>query len=175
MSKYTEQFKLAIVGEYLSGSINLYAIAQQHGLCPSTLRRWVALHRLHGENGLKKKYGHYSAKFKLSVLQHMWEHALSYRETAVVFNIGNHSILQAWERRYHSGGIEALVPHPRGRPKKMSIPKPAEPQPSSEDDKRTREELLAEVNYLRMENAYLKKLKALVQAQQQAAAHKKRK
>jgi len=45
-----------------------------------------------------------------------------------------------------------------------------------DDATRSREELLAEVNFLRMENAYLKKLKALVQQQeQQTTARKKRK
>jgi len=44
-----------------------------------------------------------------------------------------------------------------------------------EDDKRSREELLAEVNQLRMEVAYLKKLEALVQARPKQAPKKKRK
>ena len=37
------------------------------------------------------------------------------------------------------------------------------------------EQLLEEINYLRMENAYLKKLEALVQADKKAAQRKKRK
>jgi transposase len=45
----------------------------------------------------------------------------------------------------------------------------------SDDDKRDHEELLAELNQLRMEVAYLKKLQALVQAQQKATPPKKRK
>jgi len=44
-----------------------------------------------------------------------------------------------------------------------------------DDDKRSREQLLAEVNQLRMELAYLKKLDALVQARQSQAQKKKRK
>ena len=39
----------------------------------------------------------------------------------------------------------------------------------------SREQLLAEVEYLRMENAYLKKLEALIQADELAARAKKRK
>lgn len=39
----------------------------------------------------------------------------------------------------------------------------------------TREQLLAEVNSLRMENAYLKKLDALVQSQRKSAPGKGRK
>jgi transposase len=43
------------------------------------------------------------------------------------------------------------------------------------DSDSSREDLLAEVNHLRMENAYLKKLDALVQANTKAAQQKKRK
>lgn len=49
---------------------------------------------------------------------------------------------------------------------------PDTPATLSSSDTRSREELLAELNYLRMENAYLKKLKALAQDQ---ALPKKRK
>jgi len=41
---------------------------------------------------------------------------------------------------------------------------PARPGEPQKDEARSREELLAELNYLRMENAYLKKLEALTQA-----------
>jgi transposase len=52
---------------------------------------------------------------------------------------------------------------------------PTTPSATPDDDTRTRQELLEELNYLRMENAYLKKLEALAQAQRQAAQRKKRK
>ncbi|WP_338910295.1 hypothetical protein IHE31_02345 (plasmid) [Mycetohabitans rhizoxinica] len=45
-----------------------------------------------------------------------------------------------------------------------------EPEANLRDDEvRTRQDLLDEWNHLRMENAYLKKLDALVQAKKQAA------
>jgi transposase len=53
----------------------------------------------------------------------------------------------------------------------ISVPTPAIPP---DDDNRSREELLAEVNQLRMELAYLKKLEALVQAQKKLVPLKKR-
>jgi transposase len=68
----------------------------------------------------------------------------------------------------------ALSPRPRGRPKMP--PDKKTPPPSTEGAKRTREEeLQAENDQLRMENAYLKKLRALIQAQQKATLAKKRK
>ncbi|SHN40701.1 hypothetical protein SAMN05192549_11158 [Duganella sacchari] len=50
------------------------------------------------------------------------------------------------------------------------------PQPEpKKDEEKSREELIAELNHVRMELAYRKKLQALVQANQTAAHGKKRK
>lgn len=178
MSKYSEQFKLTIVQQYLSGTAGSKQIAHEHNLPHSTVRRWVSLHRAHGTDGLAKKFSHYSAEFKLSVLQRMWDDDLSYGQVAATFNIRNPGCLSHWERCYHSGGLDALAPRKRGRPKKMPLLPNTEPPESLPDPAgRTHDELVAEVNHLRMEVAYLKKLEALVQAQKQQrrTTRKKRK
>jgi len=176
MSKYTEQFKHAVVQEYLSGHGGGYrALSQRHGMANrSLIERWVAAFQLHGDAGLRKKRSRYDADFKLSVLQHMWENRLSITQAAAKFNIRRHSTVGDWERAYREGGVEALTPPPTRRVKKILIPttKPAVP---AGEDTRSREELLAELDYLRMEVAYLKKVDALVQAQKNSAAQKKRK
>jgi transposase len=56
----------------------------------------------------------------------------------------------------------------------MAAP-PAKQESPPEDEHRSREDLLAELNHLRMENAYLKKLQALVQARQSQTLRKKHK
>lgn len=178
MSKYSEQFKLAIVQQYLLGNAGSTKIAHEHNLPRSTVRTWVRLHRAHGSDGLAKKFSHYSADFKLSVLQRMWDDELSYGQVAAAFNIRNAGCLSHWERCYHSGGLDALAPRKRGRPKKMPIiPNTEPPELLPDPAGRTRDELVAEVNQLRMEVAFLKKLEALVQAQKQqrTTTRKKRK
>ncbi|MBR8304779.1 IS3 family transposase, partial [Burkholderia dolosa] len=73
-------------------------------------------------------------------------------------------------------GFAALLPRPKGRHPKMStspLPEPAPPE--SEPDTRTREQLLKEVEYLRAEVAYLKKLDALIRAEQRQTRRAKRK
>ena len=178
MSKYSEQFKLAIVQQYSSGTAGYKQIADEHNLPHSTVRLWANLHRAHGMDGLAKKSSHYSAEFRLSVLQHMWDGELSCRQVAAAFNIRNAGCISHWERCYHSGGLDALAPRKRGRPKKMPILPNTEPPESPPDPAgRTHDELVAEVNQLRMEVAYLKKLEALVQAQKQqrTTTRKKRK
>lgn len=141
------------------------------------VRLWVRLYEAHGEAGLKRRSATYSAAQKLAVLQHMWAQELSYKQTAAAFDIRSPGHISNWERCYHSGGIDALRPRQRGRPKTMPDSQSPKPPLPVDDDTRTREELLAEVSHLRMENAYLKKLDALVQTQQKqrAIARKKRK
>lgn len=176
MTKYDDRFKLAVVQQYLSGTAGYSQVAKDHGLCYSILRKWVSLYRLHGSAGLAKKSSHYDAEFRLSVLQHMWDGELSYGQVAAVFNIRSPGSISQWERCYHSGGIDALIPRSRGKPNKMPPPQDIKPQLPPDGAERTRDELVAEVNHLRMEVAYLKKLQALVQSQQQqrATARKKR-
>jgi transposase len=173
--KHAEQFKLDVVLDYLSGSGGFRATAQRHGLANRSLvERWVASYQLHGAAGLSKKRSKYSAEFKLTVLRHMWENRLSVTQTAAKFDIRRHATVGDWDRAYREGGFDALVPRPKGKSKKMAIPT-TKPQAPDDEDQRSREDLMAELEYLRMENAYLKKLQALVQAQQKSTPPKKRK
>lgn len=174
MSKHTEQFKLTVIQDYLSGVGGFDAVAHLHGIDKATVHKWVAVYRQHGASGIGKKYTHYDAQFKLSVLQRMWTKGLSQREAAAIFNIRSAPSIGIWERQYYAGGIDALTPRRRGRPKKM--PEAPITKPSVViDEIRTRKQLVEENDYLRMENAYLKKLEALVQADKKAAQRKKRK
>jgi len=177
MSKYSEQFKLGVVEQYLKGTLGYKQVSKEHNLHASTVKLWVKLHKAHGADGLAKKFSHYSAEFKLFVLQRMWDDDLSCLQVAAVFNIRNASSISHWERCYHSGGLDALVPRKRGRPNKMPIRPSTESPKSLLAAERTHDELIAEVNQLRMEVAYLKKLDALVQAQKQrrTTMRKKRK
>jgi transposase len=84
---------------------------------------------------------------------------LSIRETAAKFGIPSYSTVGTWERIFYEEGREALFRDARGR-KKMS--NKIKEQKSQLDDK-VEKDLIAENQRLRMENAYLKKLQALVQ------------
>jgi transposase len=174
MSRHSERLKRSIVERYLSGNESYASAGAADGIDAATVRKWVAVHQEHGDAGLTRKHSHYDAEFKLAVLERMWGDRLSYRQTAALFNIRNAGCLPGWEKRYHAGGIEALAARPRGRPRSMpKPPKPPTPEApvASDDEAKSREELLVELNYLRMENAYLKKLEALTQGH----APKKRK
>jgi transposase len=167
MSKHSTFFKQHVVEFYGGGERSYEDVARQFGLDYSMVRRWVAVHAVHGVAGLSKKHSHYDAAFKLSVLQRMWKDGLSRRQTAAVFDIRSVGCLSDWERRYEVGGLDALEPRRRGRRPPMPEPpdEADEADVSLQSDKaKSREDLLAQINYLRMENAYLKKLEALTQA-----------
>lgn len=166
MSKYSVGFKQAVVEFYSDGTHSYHEVSLQFGLDESMVRKWVASHAAHGVAGLSRKYSHYDAQFRLSVLERMWKDGLSRRQAAALFNIRSAACLSVWEDRYEHGGIEALAPRRKGRPR--SMPEPPIIAPGSDapknDEAKSREELLAELAYLRMENDYLKKLEALTQA-----------
>ena len=96
----------------------------------------------------------YTGEFKQEVVETMMRERLSYHEAARQFDVSDHHLVASWERIYIEEGPEGLYVERRGRGSKGRPPKKLKP----EDE----EDLLAEVQRLRAENAYLKKLNALV-------------
>lgn len=177
MGKYSEQFKRSAVQAYLDGQSGYRTVAKEVGMDCSQLRRWVADYRLRGDTIFQKlPKRDYSEQFKQSVVQHMRANSLSYRETAALFGLGQSSQVGKWNEQYYSGGLEALASHKKGNCGVMpKPPRKALDQVPVTDDSKTREQLLAELDYLRMEVDYLKKLRALREEKERAAAAKKRK
>ena len=175
MARYDEKFKQSVVNEYLSGSAGLKTLGARYGVNQAMISGWVDTYRHHGDAGLRKKYSHYSARFKLSVLKQMHRQELSYRQVAALFDLrGGTGVVANWERLYDEGGLDALKPKPRGRSKKMKPPETSVPVPVQPQDARTLEDLRKENDYLRAEVAYLKKLDALVRAKKQAVPPKRK-
>jgi transposase len=165
MSGHSLQRKLEIVRAGLNGGIGPKALAKKYAINHSKIHQWMRLYRIHGCKGLAKKYGRYPASFKLKVLQRMRKDRLSFTETAAIFNIRGINAVARWDRLYREGGIEALEPGQKGGQRAVVDPK-GKAAPKAANDRQSREELLAELSRLRMENAYLKKLDALVRARQ---------
>ena len=176
MTKYTTAFKLKIVKQYVPGLMGYKEVGRVNGVGYGQVRRWVLFHRYHGKAGLEpRKSVRHSADEKLEVLRYMWANKLSYLETAAKFNIRAQGCVGAWERDFRDGGIVPLIPKPIGRPRRMAdLPKEVASVSVQNDDTRSREELLVELNQLRMEVAVLKKRRALAQAAEQAAAMRKK-
>ena len=102
----------------------------------------------------------YTGEFKQKVVETMQQERLSYREAAREFEIpqGDKAVAR-WERIYLEEGPEGLYIERRGRASAASGTIKGRPPKL---DKKVEEDLIAEVQRLRAENAYLKKLNALV-------------
>lgn len=163
MSKYSTAFKLEVVRYMAISREGSQRVADRFSLDHATVRKWYAAHHKHGLNGLKPRYRQYSLDFKLKVLGFLLNH--SQRETASHFNIPAASTILTWRRLFETGGAAALQPKRQGS-SPMSRRRP--PQTENTTDKAS-QALQEELAYLRAENAYLKKLQALVLEKQSAA------
>ena len=125
------------------------------------------------KQGSKQKK--YSTEFKISVIMDMREHHLGYRETARKHfgakNSGEEELykgnIKRWERIFLEEGAEGLMKERRGRASGSNKGRPPKL------DRKVEEDLIAENQRLRMENEYLKKLSALVLAEEQKNGKKR--
>lgn len=175
MIKYSIELKLDVIDHYMSGKDGFQKTAEHFGISRSVVRKWVAAYQVHGAESLIKSRARYTAEFKISVVQHMRQHGLSLLATAAHFNIPALSTILQWQQLYNAGNLTASA---RNQQPPMKTPTSA-PTTLSDTarpaDTRTREELLDEVEYLRAEVAYLKKLDALIRAKKQAVTALKKK
>ena len=154
MPKYTYEEKKEAIDRVLKEGMSPNESAKILGCRHSTVEIWVDNYKAHGEASLHKGISSYDGDFKLHVVEYMHANELSYRAAAIKFGVKTSNNVAKWERIYCEEGPEALYIDRRGRPRKMR---------EEDSDEQTKEDLIAEVQRLRMENEYLKKLRALVQ------------
>jgi len=159
--KYSDELRLQIVKEYLDGKTGGYKqLSAKYGIDHGNIKQWVHIYESGGIEALINVPGTYDGEFKVHVVEYMHQNSLSVRQTAAKFGIKSFPTLSKWERIYYEEGKEALMEERRGRSKKVSTVKKGRPP---KKDVNENEDLLAEVQRLRMENEYLKKLIALTQ------------
>ncbi|EHR32523.1 hypothetical protein HMPREF9709_01454 [Helcococcus kunzii ATCC 51366] len=103
MPKYSLDFKIKVVKEYLDGkSGGRELVSKKFNIPNSTLENWINWFNIEGIEGLMKKHSNdkYSGEFKLSVIKYRQINNLSYRETAEHFNIRNASMVASWTKKY---------------------------------------------------------------------------
>ena len=126
----------------------------------------------------KKFNTKYSPEFKISVIMDMRGNNLGYRETVRKYGLGGtecggaRQMLHRWERIYLEEGAAGFMKERRGRkstgsPRKRPLDRPAEEDLIAENQRlRERNE------YLEMELEYLKKLDALIRAEEERNGRK---
>ena len=87
MSKYTKEFKLAVVQDYESLKVGSRVLSKKYDVTRSLLKKWIYGYQCHGADYFEKRTQVYSPEFKLSVLQHMKDHHISPTRAAARFGI----------------------------------------------------------------------------------------
>jgi len=165
--KHSYDFKLRCVEEVLKGR-SAISVAGESRIDRSQLWRWVVVYRRCGASGLIPRSNRsYDVNFKLKVLKAIEKKSLTLGEACIMFNISGSSTILAWQRRFYEKGIAGLKGKSKERSEFMAFKRKIKTSTKSS----TKEELLLENESLRAENALLKKLQALIQAEE----NKKRK
>lgn len=166
MSKHNRAFKLQLARYAQSQSSSV--LSREFNVSSRQLRYWSFVYQLHGENSFLGAQLPYTQPFKVKVLQAMEQNNWSLTYTSAYFDLSSPGVLFQWQKLYAQGGITNLKPKKKGRPRvknHSSSPKPSEQM--------TEQELREELEYLRAENAVLKKLEALAQARKKKAKTKR--
>ena len=166
MGKYETRSKPDEVVSCLAGEGGAKLLARRWSVPEEKIRTWVSHYRFHGLAGLRPKRGAYTAHFKLQVLSHQDREQLSSRQVAAIYDIRNPNQIVVWRRAFDEGGAVALEGRRQTHPMKLEAPSP---EPPDTDIAISNRALREEVERLRAEVAYLKKLEALVRAIRQAA------
>jgi transposase len=169
--KYDYAFKLECVKLIIEQHHSCGVVSKQKGVHETIIYKWLRFYNAFGEDGLlPRKNQDYSIDFKLKVLRAIYNDHLSLHQAYVKFNIPTRSIIAKWQRDFANFGIEGLPQKPKGRPKSMDNFK--RKKHKSDKPLTREEELLKEIESLRCENALLKKLQALIQAEENAKKRK---
>lgn len=170
--KHAYSFKIFCIEEVLKKHRSIRSVSRVQGINESQLVRWLNLYKSKGKRGLLPRCNvHYTVEFKFNVLQRIKEKGLSLRIAREKFDIPSDSIIITWQRKYAQEGLAGLENKPRGRPPSM----PFKRAKKKSDKPLTREEeLLKENELLRAENALLKKLQALIQAEEAREKEKRK-
>lgn len=170
MTKFNLYFRMKVVAEYLAGA-GSNTLARKYGIAKhGTVLLWVQRFDRFGISGLELQdmATEYSGEFKIKVINWKQQHQASLPETALHFNLSSPSTIWQWERKFDLEGMTGLN-RKRGNPRAMAKHKRKEGQKRTPEQVKSRrdedqlKQLEKENKMLRIENEFLKKLKALSQ------------
>jgi transposase len=166
MAKYSFEFKLKVVQEYLDGKGGYIFLTKKYEISSDKqLKDWVNAYNALGPDGLmrSRKKQTYSFDFKLHVVELYLTTEVSYQELALQVGINNPSLLTKWVNDFRIAGPDALKPKGKGRRPNMAKSKDNIPLQDAKEnvDARYLKQLEDENLRLRIEIAYLKELRRL--------------
>lgn len=148
--------KELVIDAYINKRMSIRQISHELNVDKSLISCWIEIYKYHGLEGLLAPACEvYEESFKIQVVKHIIETAESYTKVAGRFNIPSRATIWKWMKQYMSDEDWTLYYLKRER---RDMRKKKTNNGSTEYEK-----LQEELEYLRAENAYLKKLHALVQ------------
>ena len=163
MVKFSSEFREKVVLDYLAGGGGFKFLARKYGIgSHKTILEWVNRYKKYGGSAfnIRSSKNVYDGNFKLEVLKWMKTNRASLTETALHFDISTSSTIVSWKRKFEEKGVQALFKQ-RGRPKHMKTNNGR--KKGKTEEPLELEKLQQENRLLRIENEYLKKLRALMQ------------
>ena len=167
MAKYSFEFKMQVVNDYLNGNGGYRYLAQKYRIPQDfTIRKWVNAYNTLGAEGLKRSRQKkvYSFEFKLHAVELYLSSEVSYQELANTLQLNNLSLLVRWVNDFRVVGPDALRPHKKGRRSTVKNDKKKKAVKSEKLDAETTayiKELEDALLKARIENAYIKELRRL--------------
>ena len=173
MAKYTFEFKMKVVTEYLNQEGGVKYLAKKYNIHYSIIQRWVRNFKEFGLEGLARSRQNkkYTFEYKLHVVELYLTNEVSYQELAIQEGITNSSLIANWVRYYRVAGPDGLRPRKKGRKKTLSTHKKDSKLKTNENSAKDNKfidisaeyvkELEDELLKLRIENAFLKEARRL--------------
>jgi transposase len=159
--KYSPELKLQAVQDYLSGTYSQNEIIDKYKIASRTqLRKWIDKYNGHSSfksvnEGARAMTKGRSTTWqeRIDIVLHCIAHERDYGKTAAQFKVSYNQVYQ-WVKKYEDGGEDALQD---GRGRKKT------PEELSEAERHKLElkKLEYEIQRLKAENAFLKKLREL--------------
>jgi transposase len=154
--KLSNEEKLKMVLEHLEQGVLLYEFAKRYNYDVSNVKYFVGLYRMHGKDVFlnRGETTTYTREQKLHAIHRVNQEHISYRQLGLQLGLIDPGILRDWMNLYREKG-EAAIQTTHGRKSYLK----------HEDrlDKIADKSLKDRLEYLEAENAYLKKLYALMQ------------
>ena len=168
--RWTKEEKLKMVLEYKKNGFTPTVEGCSRETMHNRIRMWAKVYDLYGESGLEHRSRHWTYEDKIKAVQRVLD-GESCHEVAHSLGMPSPTLVLTWHRKYLELGWDGLKLDGRGRKRKMGN-KPIKPSKSKSQAEEI-VELRKRLEYLEAENAYLKKLAALVQ-QRKAQEQKKK-
>lgn len=160
MSKLTREDKIEIYERRLKGE-TISSLAKSFNIHESNIKYLIALIGKYGNNILRKsKNRAYSKEFKLQAINRILINHESINSVAIDIGLISAGVLHNWLSKFKENGYNVVEKKKGRKPKSMTKTKNNDKELSEKEKIKKLED---EIIYLKAENEYLKKLRALVQ------------